>query len=889
MKCAWMVLVAIGCGSAKAPVESRQPPPPPPASQTAFDPPPPTLRLPRHFVPTRYTAQLAVDPTKNELAGQIAIDGTLDRKTRTIWLNGKHLTVAKAIATDGKREITLAVTAKDDLLGLRADQPLDEGAWTLKLVYRGQIEHNGFDGAFVTSYAGEPYLTTQFEATAARLVFPCLDEPDRKAVWQLTLDVPKGLVAVSNTPETGRVGIDSGHERVAFEATRPLPTYLVAFAVGPFEIMPVGKTAAGGALRVITPRGTAPKLAMLAEEMPRFVAFLESWFAIPFPYPKLDIVVAPSLRGGAMENAGMIITDARIVMIDHPSALARWGIVSVLGHETAHQWFGDLVTAAWWDDIWLNESFATWIEDKILAAADPKWPLEALANRASAFYADRLESARKIRQPIETEGDIHNAFDPITYPKGAFVLRMLEHELGPDVFRASIQTYLRAHADGSATAADLFAALDQGANKPLGKLVTAWFDQAGIPEVAMDLTCDGGGKARLALAQKRYLPSGADNDQTWTVPVCIAYEGAKHERVEQCTTLAHADGEMELPVCPNWFAPAGATGYYQAKLDAPAIGELVAKGWAKLTVDERLTLYQDVLEYTRRGRLPLALYWQLTDKLAHGEPREVMAATGDIAGSSPGMAGGLEVFIPADLLPAARAKVRAELEPLTKKYGLAGKPGDDVVTQRLRLDLVLSIVWSRSHVLDKEAKALAAKYHTLPDSEMAPVLDLAVNADPKLADKLRADLASEKSPVVHQTLLEALASQHDPKLHRAMTEALVPTLSPEDLARYWLFGDEDARADNEAYLRLHLDEVMKRLPTSENEDFPLVLLLARPFTNACDPARRDELAAYVTQHFGSLPSGQRPIKQGIEDMDICIASKKALEPSLRLWLGGKSR
>jgi alanyl aminopeptidase len=890
MRCAWWVLLAVGCGSTPAP-QPHPPPPPPPAAEVPFDPPAPTLRLPRHFTPARYIAKLAIDPAQPELAGEIAIEGALDRRTTTIWLHGQHLEVSRAVASDGKREIALAVTVKDDLLGLHAAQPLDAGAWTLKLTYRGKVEQDGFEGAFVTKYGGDSYLATQFEATAARLVFPCLDEPDRKAVWQLTLDIPKGLLAVSNTPASGSVALDAGHQRIAFQATRPLPSYLVAFAVGPFEAVSAGTAKSGLVLRVITPRTTGPEVAFLASALPKLVDMLEAWFAIPFPYPKLDIVILPSLGGGAMENAGMITCDSRIAMIAKASALQRYEMVGTIGHEISHQWFGDLVTAAWWDDIWLNESFATWIEDKLLVAFDPAWPTEALDHRFAAVRGDRLVSARKIREEIKGAGDIHNAFDDITYPKGATVLRMLEHQLGEPAFRTAIQTYLRAHADGNAAAADLFAALDTAAPQPLGQLATGWFDQPGVPQVTMDLTCDGGGKSRLALSQQRYLPSGAANDQTWTIPVCIAYEGAKHERVDQCVVLAKAETELELPVCPSWFARAGDYGYYVANLDEAAVTAVLARGWDKLTHAERIVIYGDVSEYVRRGKLPVALAWSYVQKLAKGDVLEQIAATGDLSGDgATGMPFGIEEAVPKDLMPAARAKARAEFEGAAKRLGLVDKPGDSIEVQRLRIDLLDTVVWTRSRVFDSEAKALAAHYHDLPDPTMQRVLGLAANADPKIAAQLRADLATETSPVVHHTLLATLASLHDPQRHRAMLESLLgdSKLTAEDLGRMWEYGEEEARADDEAYLREHLAEVMKRLPSAETEDFPIVLRLIAPFANACDPARRDEVATYLTEHFSKLPSAIRPVKQAIERMDNCIASKRALEPALRAWLGTKS-
>ncbi|MEO6772728.1 MAG: M1 family metallopeptidase [Kofleriaceae bacterium] len=901
MKHGWWVVVAIGCGSS-----SSQPPaaslpgvaPSPPAEVAAFDPPAPALRLPRNFTPTRYTARLAIDPAKPTFEGAIAIEGNLDRRSAVIWLDGKHLTISSAKASDGTHEVPLAVKMEGDLLELRPAHALVAGRWTLAIAYRGEIQVASPEGAFLSKYGTDAYVATQFEAIAARLVFPCIDEPDRKTPWQLTLDVPKGLVAVSNTMPTGTVALDPTHERIAFAVTRPLPSYLVAFGVGPFEVLDAGKAKNGLALRVITPRGTAKKVAFLVSAMPKIVDALEAWFKIPFPYPKLDVLVA-ALEPSAMENAGLIITSPKFVWFDNPGPRERYECVSVIGHETAHQWFGDLVTAAWWDDIWLNESFATWTEDKVLAAFDPSWPLEAFEHRQEGFAADELVSSRKIRQPIEAVGDISNAFDGVTYPKGSTVLRMIEHHLGEAAFQTAIQHYLTVHADGNATAADLFAALD-GVGKPLGRLVSGWFDQPGVPEVAMTLTCDGKGpgndKARIALSQNRYLPTGGASSEQWTIPVCVAYEGAKHARVDQCTVLAAAQGELALPVCPAWFAPAGDYGYYRAKLDAKALEAIRDRAWHSLTREEHLSIYSDAYAFVVQGSLPLPIWTSLTTVLGRSrDALELAASLGDMwsfGGGVPGYPPALLQAVPRDLLPAARAKVRAIAEPLARRYGLAPVATDTVVTANLRSDVLGAIAASHSHVLDAQAKQLVARYHELSIDTMTAVLDIAANADAKIAAALRADVDAEVDPVVRATILGVLEKLRDPDRYRAMLASLAtdPALTIDDYAPIWYtWADEEDRAVLEAYEREHLDEIEKRLPSSETAIFPVGMLPAFSITAACDPARRDEIATYVTAHFASLPAALRPVEQSIERMDHCIARKKLLEPALRLWLAGKSR
>jgi cytosol alanyl aminopeptidase len=891
MRALLLACFAAACG----PTETRPiatTPPAAPATQIgepSFDPPMPTLRLPRNFAPTKYTARLEIDPSKPDFAGEITIDGTLDRRSSAIWLSGKHLVVQSAHATSGAEQVPITVTAKGDYLELRPAHALVAGAWQLALSYRGQIEQNGFEGAFLSKHGTDAYVATQFESTAARLVFPCVDEPDRKVPWQLTLDVPHGQQAISNTPATSTTSLDGSHDRVAFAATRPLPSYLVAFAVGPWELVDAGQAKSGLPIRIVVPRGETKKAAYLASVEPKIVDFLESWFAIPFPYPKLDIVVMPSLRGGAMENAGMITDDSRAALYEHPSQHEKFLVAFVVGHETSHQWFGDLVTAAWWDDIWLNESFATWMEDKVTHAIDPSWPSQVMGRRF-VFLQDELASARKIRQPIENEGDIHNAFDSITYPKGGLVLRMLEHQIGEDTFQTAIRGYIKAHADGNARGADLFAALDRANGSSLAAETSSFFDQPGLPEVAMSLSCDGNA-GNVSLAQQRF--SSSDDaklpDETWTLPVCVAYEGAKHERRESCTVLGGKTGELALDRCPAWIAPAGTYGYYRVKLDAKALEAIRDKAWPLLTPEERVAIYVDLWTGARAGRQPLALALGVFAKLRTGSPGELDAGLGDtsmMGFGADGLPFGLSGYVPAELREAARAKVRAYIEPLMRTIGIVAKHDEDYAAESVRIDALGAAGWSHTHVLDAEAKRLVTHWRDLPSTSRPLVLMLAANADPAVAEKLRAEAVDEPDPVLRDQLLGVVAGLDDPKRHRAMLEKLVddPKLSSEDVAQLFGAGDFEAQRDSEDYIRTHWDALMKRLPTPENEDFPLAMRLMGPFTASCDAARRDDVVTFLQSHFASIPSGDRPTKQAIEGYDRCIARKQLVEPGVRAWL-----
>ncbi|HEY1552143.1 MAG TPA: M1 family metallopeptidase [Kofleriaceae bacterium] len=895
MKRAWLLSIAVAscCPSPKpatiatttSPVADAAV-----AAEPAFDPPLPTLRLPRHFLPKHVTARVAIDPAQPAFDGEVAIEGTLDKRSAVIWLHANELEITSATAGSA----SLTATSHGEFLELRPAQPLDAGAVTVDIKYRGKLVQNGFQGAFVSKQGSDSYVTTQFESTAARMVFPCFDEPDVKVPWQLTLDVPKDQIAVSNTPITSESPIDATHRRVAFAQTKPLPSYLIAFGVGPYDVVDAGKAKSGLALRVFAPHGKAKEAAYLVTAMPRIVDILEAWFAIPYPYPKLDYVIVPSARGLAMENAGMVTADARYTLLSKPAPFDEYGLVSVMGHETAHQWFGDLVTATWWDDIWLNESFATWIEDKILAAYDPSWPSEVMQHREVAFAADEIASARKIHQPIDTPDSIHNIFDAITYPKGATVLRMLEHEVGSDKFQAAIRTYLKRHADGNAKAADVFAAIDEAAGKPLGKLVTDYFEQAGIPDVSMKLTCDGG-KAKISLAQTRYLPvvDPPKTEQLWVVPLCIAYEGAQQKRAETCTQLTTPTAEIALDRCPAWFAPAGDYGYYRANLEPKALEAIRDKAWPQLTTAERIAINSHAVAHARTGSPSVELLISLASKLRTDPNAQAFAASmGDLQGQGNG--NGLPPFVSGrlstDLRPLARAKVRAVVEPTARKLGLLPLANDTYGAALMRVDSVGAVLWSDSHVLDADAKRAFPTFRELPTAARASVTALAAKADPKASDELLAQLATEPDRSNRDAIVHGLGAVRDPQRHRAIADALLaaPTTNGEDLVALFFSGDSDTFLMNAAWAKDHIDQLLAKMPVVADDDFPIALSLVFLELGTCEPAQREANVTFVRDHFSKLPGAQLVIKESTESDDQCIAQKRLLEPSLRTWLG-KSR
>jgi len=860
-------------------------PPPPVAKDAASQIP--TLRLPRNFTPTSYAARLDIDPAKSGFDGSIAITGVVDQRSSVIWLHGWHLTVQRATATKGKEEISITVAPKgEDLLQLTPASPLDPGEWTLMMDYAGELDLSSTAGAFKQVVNGDAYVYTQLEALYARRVFPCLDEPDNKVPWKLTLDVPAKLVAVSNTPIASEAPIAGNKRRVEFAQTKPLPTYLVAFGVGPFEIVDGGKTKTGTPVRILTLAKRGAEGAYAAKTSAKLLELTEDWFGTPYPYEKLDMLAIPLTVGfGAMENAGLITWSETLIQIDPKSgSKARQSVwIWVAAHEIAHQWFGNLVTMKFWDDIWLNEGFANWMETKTAQKFDPAGhgADRDLEQRNGALAADSLVSARQIRQPINTVDDVLSAFDGITYNKGASVLRMFEQYVGPDVFQKGVREYLSAKAYGNATSADFAAAISKAANKDVSTAFATFLDQPGAPELVVSQTCTG--TPSLAIEQRRYLPVGApppSATKPWIIPVCVTYE-KQGKRAQACTLVEKPSAQLALDQCPRWVMPnTNGAGYYRVAYTAAQLISLRDEAWPELTWNERRAIFNDVVVASSQGKVPLMLALSFVPKMVVGNDRFTLPP-------ALGFPAGFDKWVPSDLRPKFEYYLRTMFGPGALAVGLSPKDDDTLDTEDMRAALIGTVAWTaRDPKLVEQAVALAEKWRDLPQSTRGLILDIAVDAKPEIFAKILKDLRTEPDRNRRDEMFGALAGVRDPK---RQAEALALILDPKvDIRESIEMVQKSALPENQTVARQfwkdHSKAILARLPVDGTAG--PAAAYAYLFTEACRADLRDEITAYVRKEFESLGGGKRVVDQAIETMNQCIAKRALVEPELRGWLTG---
>jgi alanyl aminopeptidase len=846
------------------------------------------VRLPSTATPRAYRLELDIDPSEERFRGTVEIDVELSAQVDVLWLNADGLELGSAtVASGASEEPTLPTPIEGKRTGLRLTHPRGPGSLTVRIQFSGPMSEREDLGIFRRRSGGDWYVFTQFEAIAARRAFPCFDDPAHKTPWQITLRVPAPQMAVANAPVERETPSGDGRKVVRFRKTEPLPSYLVAFAVGPFDVRPAGFAGTGKTpVRVITPRGRAGEAGFAATAAVEILARLEAYTGIPYPYQKLDLLALP-LAAGGMENVGLItIGETRLLA---PPSEEGTTFQRRLGwfqaHELAHLWFGDLVTSAWWDDIWLNESFANWMAAKILEDWRPAWRsnLTYLLYRDSAATGDTLTSARQIRQPILSDDDIENAFDDITYSKGASVLRMFEIWLGEQVFQRGVQQYLSARMHGTASVADLIGALSRSAGRDLAPAFSSFLDQPGVPRLRFTLHCPRGRPPTMLIEQARLLPGAgrAQSSALWQVPVCLRMgKGTGEQR--QCTLLVGRQAEVELPgECPDWVVPNDRfAGYYRSVLHGD-LHERLLRSRRSLGDEDAVGLLDDARAIANAGQIPISVPLRLSEAFATARAREVVqAAVWD--------AGVREDFLPGALAGRYAAWVRRHFGARARSLGFSSRAGDDDEMRLLRRVLVPFVAQRGvDHRLIEKAQALAGRWLQSPsavDADAAPAV-LATAAwfggRPVYQNFVKALSASEKA-ADRRMLIEALASFRDVALASDVV-GLIGTQIPgkEAIPYLWTPVPESMTAA----LWRSIDGQWDRLAGALPRDKTLYLLSVA--SGFCDAGHRSEVQSAVQPRVSGILGGPRELAQTLERIDQCIDLRAVQVPELETFFGSR--
>jgi cytosol alanyl aminopeptidase len=895
----WIVCIAAAatltaCGSSKSNVKTTDMP----AANDGqgrfiegpgLQPAQPPLRLPKNFIPTDYRLALRIDPTQAGFSGTVEVTGRAAEPTSQVWLHAENLNVDKdakiTVAGSGGSVTGIASPIGKDLLSIRLPKAV-QGIATIQLTFKGKYEDKETIGAFKQLVGTDPYVFSQMEATYARRVFPCVDEPGLKVPWNITISAPKPFSVVSNSlPISTKPDADGTWLTTTFAQTKPLPTYLVAFAVGAFEFVDAGKTSSGAPIRIVTAKGKAANASYAAQTSKRVVEILEQWFGIPYPYDKLDMVSIPITVGfGAMENAGMITyTESSIMLPENPSWRQRHRWIGLAGHEIAHQWFGNLVTMQWWDDIWLNEGFASWMEAKVLTAFEPNWhdEVDIELGRQEALGADSLVSARQVRQPITETGDISNAFDSITYQKGSALLTMFEQWLGPAVFQKGVRSYLEKHAFGNAASTDFIASMSAAAGRDISATFNSFLDQPGVPTVAITLNCDA--KPTVAIEQKRFVPSGSvapAGNPLWHFPVCITIFPGK----SQCFEVSKPTENFELSDntskpgnCPWIIGNSKAAGYYRETLSQAQVQDRAKRAWPQMDQLEKIAFFSDVQQAVDDGKLTLQTGLDLLPLMAKEPGRR---AIDQVVGTIGGLRG-----------PATDAQ-RTKLDAWTvkllgdgaRKLGWQPSSTDDLDTESSRSALVATVARAGDPGLRKQAVDAMKDWRKLPESIRGRMMSIAAMTDKSVFAMFLQQVVTEPERRIRSEMLRAIGSTTTiEQQNQALALLFNPKLDPRETSQLlFSYSNEAQRDNNEKFFLSRFDELMKLLPnestTSSAAEYVYVL------TSVCKAERRAEVATTADRLFGKMTGAKMTISQALEGMDQCIARRAVFVPQLQAWL-----
>ena len=852
---------------------------------TANAPPPPRDdgRLPVTATPERYAIALTIDPTQPRFSGTATIMVVVPQPTSFLVMHARGMRIASASAAQGETRTTASTATRmahgglhEDELVLSFAQPLAKGKATIEITYDAPFAED-LAGLYRVKDGERWYAFTQFEATDARRAFPCFDEPGFKTAYDIAITSPKGMIAVANAPET--LHKDAGAMTTfGFATTRPLPSYLVAFAVGDFDIKT--GTTSPVPIRLVSTKGKAKLGDLALEATAALVARLGAYFDVRYPYEKLDIVAVPEFAAGAMENPGLVTFREELLLLDPQTATTslRRAQAEVIAHELAHQWFGDLVTMQWWDDLWLNEGFATWAEQKIVDQWKPSFGarLEAVAGIQGVMDVDALHSARAIREPVHSTGEAMEAFDGITYQKGAGVLRMIEQWIGEETFQKGVRDYIHANAWKNAKAEDLLRALDLASNKDVSKLASGFLDHAGVPNLLVTTTCDAQKKAvSVSLKQTPWKPLGAmqddkSRDVKWTVPVCMVAEGAAPKSAKVCATIGPDASTKELAgaKCPAWVYPnANEAGYYRFALEPKSLAALV-KSHESLDVASRIGLASNLWAQVRAGALTPDAYLDLLPSFDRDTDRHVINV---VVGSLYGMRTSL-VEEPA--LTGFRAYVAARLAPhrLGFEAPRNAKESEDRALLRRTILNALGELAEDDATL-READALTQKWLKDPSSMTGDTAQTAVELGSRRAgverlDSLRAAAKSAKTPQDRIIALRGMGSFGDADvLKKALDLMLTEEVRVHEI-RHVLGSAIAHRASRPMvweWTKAHFDALRAKMTG------PLGRGLVYTAAIMCTSKDLGDARAFLTPRVKDIEGAKRPYEEALEEAGLCVA------------------
>jgi aminopeptidase N/puromycin-sensitive aminopeptidase len=823
-------------------------------------------RLPKSVVPSHYVLTITPDLANETFVGDETIDVDVKEAVGAIVLNAVALDLTNV--TINGHPATVTVDAPAQTVTLRPEGTVAAGKATIRDHFSGKLDKT-LRGLYLSRTPKRKYAVTQFESTDARRAFPSFDEPAYKAVFDITLVADDGDTAISNGPIAEDTPAGNGKHAIRFAPTKKISSYLVAMLVGDFRCIEGGVD--GIPIRVCSTPGMENLCHFSLTAAEATVKFYDGYFGIKYPFGKLDLIGIPDFEAGAMENAGAItFRETALLLDDKTASLERQkGVASTVAHEIAHQWFGDLVTMAWWDDIWLNEGFATFMTAKPLEAWHPEWrtDLDVVGSTNGSLTADAQRATRAIRTRAETPEEINQLFDGIAYGKTAAVLRMVETWLGPDVFRDGIRAYLTKYSWSNAAAEDFWGTMAESSKQPVDAVMKSFVDQAGAPLLRVSESCVDG-ERRVNIEQQRLTLATQKLSESWTLPICP--HGEPCRIVSPASQILTMKGPMKGCDAPLFLSRDGA-GYFAVDYAAGERGKLRAN-LRELTPAERLSLRGNDWLLTRTLHENAGEYLALLREMPRPAERPMVAAVAD----------SLQFFEQRLVSDTDRAAWEQYVGAAMQGYAPLtwDTPPSETAEQRIaRAEVLWTMGYSaRDPKVIAGASAVAEQYMKDSTSVDAVIADRAlplavIHGDEALYQRIQQRLESATTPEMHNRYLGLLTDFRDPKLiARTLDYIFSDKTRTQDLPRMLgsMMANPVARDATWAAIKAHWSEIETKVPTAIGG----VAGAAGVF---CDAASKRDVEAFFTAH--PPRGGDRGLRRGLEAIDTCVAFRAAQQSS----------
>jgi len=824
------------------------------------------FRLPTSIVPQSQSIGLRIDPAQPDFTGSTSIELTVEKTSERIGVYqiGVNMT-SIVLSQEGVERVLQASDGEADISWLSDGNDIATGDYTLTIEFDGKFSTDAL-GMYRTSFEGNDYIFTQMESMYARRAFPVFDEPGFKIPYTLSISAPAGLTVVANAPVASKTEVD-GWQHVEFEAMPPMPSYLLALSVGALESVPIEGMSVPG--RLYAPVGHAGKAGFIVRETPKIVAALEDYFGLDYPYAKLDFLAVPEFAMGAMENPGLITYRTEILLVgDEPVGWYAQRPLMVVAHEVAHMWYGDLVTMEWWDDLWLNESFASWMAWSILEETHPRFESNLNLPQAGAFPIDQRTSSRAIRSPVRVLADMQGS-GGLQYTKGHALLNMMEQYVGEDVWQRAIRKYIQTFAWGNTRERDLWDAVAAESGLDIYKIASDYLNQPGYAIV--DVSSDG------TVSQKRYLAEGFEADALeWHVPLNVKYKSEGNVR-QTFLMLDDTSGSLDIPNNTDWIFPdAGGMGYYRWKISLEQLYELVDDA-DELTERERIALLGNSEALLNAGELAFVDYLFVVNALIQdAHPLVFRSALEMLKGIG-------DDFVTVENRDAFARFIDEALAERFQKVGVEGRADDTSATVQMRPRLIRTLGQFGNDEAVREAATRLTDAYFESEQAVEPRVALeamrvsALNGDAARYEEYRTAYLNSDSEVQRANMLVAFYFDDPDVVKRHLDFSISSAVQAGNAAqglRLFAYVVEDHSILYE-WLDENLDAMIEKLPQGGGPAFPQL------FGYTCSAANLEMLKKFFNDRGDEFSAS---LGRVVETAETCISRKDRYAEDLQTFL-----